>query len=154
MIDDKPATLDDGSSWRGIRNMMSCVERCNDVRIRDKKEIEDTFSRYAFELDYDFLSKERRISDYILFLLCEWLEKYQCNMKGLYKLRMEYKHWLLYAHELPADDPRHEDIIGGRLYPKDDAPEEARRLADMENDFAPIESYLPHIEFTGEYLMS
>ena len=76
------------------------------------------------------------------------------HMKGLYKLRLEYKQYLLYANELPEVDDRYEDILGGKLYPKDDAPDEAIRLADMENDFAAIESYLPHIEFTGEYIMS
>ena len=75
-------------------------------------------------------------------------------MGKLAKLRMEYSQFLLCANELPEDDDRYEDIIGGKLYPKDNAPDEAIRLAEMVNDLAPIESYLPHIEFTGAYLMN
>ncbi len=117
-----------------------------------ERQVNEVFSKYNFELTYEIV-KENLSPDSIV-LLCEWLEKYQCNIKELFKLRMQYKHWLLYAHELPEDDSRHEDTISNKQYPKEGAPKEAYKLADMENDFGIIENHLPHIEFTGEYLMS
>lgn len=150
----KVMVLDDGAFWKKIENMAECVDKCNAIRIRDSKEIDEILRKYNFELSYSFLSENCQIDDAVLSLLCEWLEKYQCSMKELFKLRMEYNQYLLSANELPDDDPRYDDSYSCKVYPKSDAPAEAYKFADMENDFALIECHLPDIEFTGEYLMS
>ena len=56
-IEKKVMVLDDGAFWKKIENMAECVDKCNDIRIRDSKEIDEILRKYNFELSYSFLSE-------------------------------------------------------------------------------------------------
>ena len=54
---------------------------------------------------------------------------------------------------LDKDDPRYDESETWPRYAKPDAPEDVKRASEIILAFRPIESFLPHIHFTGEAVM-
>lgn len=111
------------------------------------------FQKILEEVDFEFSVKqlEKFLNEAQANSLMSWIERWKMNLRQFARLRIDFKTWLLEAWELPETDSRY-DPEDNRLYPKENAPEEAVRLAKMENEFSSFGEYLPILEFSREEL--
>lgn len=81
--------------------------------------------------------------------LFNWISKYKINLRKYSKMCIDYNQFILYPSDFEETDPRFNTDI---LYLKDNAPDEAKKLLDIETDYLEFEQYIPDIEFTSEAL--